>query len=172
MTVKYNNGSNSSNGLLRKMSSLLFMSTLALTLKAVESTDISKSLFSLSGVPQLDNIAVTFLEEEFGELLPPFQFAEEWGMLSEMDKEELEKVALTPALVHQILMTIFLAPGSDLTKTLPFVPGLPTLDDVALTFLEEEFGELLPPFQFPEEWAMLKNEQRGVGESSTYTCIG
>ena len=76
-------------------------------------------------------------------------------MLSEMNKEELEKVALTPALVHQILMTIFLAPGSDLTKTLPFVPGLPQLNNVTLTFLEEEFGELLPPFQFIEEWAML-----------------
>ena len=72
-------------------------------------------------------------------------------------------------------MTIFLAPGSDLTKTLPFVPGMPTLDDVTLTFLEEEFGELLPPFQFREVWGgggnAFRNGQRGVGESGTYTQI-
>eukprot|EP00941_MAST-03F_sp_MAST-3F-sp1_P001082 g1082.t1 len=130
----------------------LFASTLVFTLKRVESTCINEYL---QGNRQLDNVAITFLEEKFGELLPPFQFPEEWTVLSEMDEEELKKVSLTPALVDQILTTIFLAPGSDLTKALPFIPGMPQLKDVALAFLQEEFGELLPPSQFSEEWTTL-----------------
>eukprot|EP00941_MAST-03F_sp_MAST-3F-sp1_P006045 g6045.t1 len=81
-----------------------------MTIFLAPGSELTKTLPFVPGLPQLNDVALTFLEEEFGELLPPFQFPEEWAMLSEMDKEELEKVALTPKLVHQILMNIKVNP--------------------------------------------------------------
>eukprot|EP00941_MAST-03F_sp_MAST-3F-sp1_P005891 g5891.t1 len=100
-----------------------------MTILLAPGSDLTKTLPFIPGMPQLKDVALAFLQEEFGELLPPFQFIDEWAMLADIDKDELEKVALTTKLVHQILMTVFLAPGSDLTKTLPFVPGKLTFDD-------------------------------------------
>eukprot|EP00941_MAST-03F_sp_MAST-3F-sp1_P000738 g738.t1 len=143
------------------MASLLFISTLALTVKSVERTVIRQSVLSLSGMPTLDDTAVTFLEEEFSEMLPPSKFPEEWSLLSELSEVDLKEVSLTRDLVNKILLAAFLVPGADLKKTLPFVPGMPQLEAAALTFLNEWYSKILPPSKFPEKWSILSEMSEG-----------
>eukprot|EP00944_MAST-04C_sp_MAST-4C-sp1_P003859 g3859.t1 len=80
---------------------------------------------------------------------------------------ELKDLNWTDVSLQQFLLSILLHADANLIKVLPLLPGVPTLQNSTLEFLQENFSDALPPHMFPDEWSILRDMYKSELKNKT-----